>query len=160
MDTYGNATVDFKLLKDMPITRIEILPNYPSGDYWINLGDITVRDKSHQEINIQGRPRFGNGGNWGGLPPSNLTDNDRASIGHSSREVETLIIDLPGPTEVGFIQITNRQDCCWHRIAGYRLALYNNNELLGARNFDNPTDPNNATNTLVGQGKSIQYKII
>ena len=156
METPSNATVDLKLTKNALVTKIQINSNKMSGDYWINLGDITVRNKQGQQVNIQNRAQFGNGG---GVPNS-LSDNDRISMGHSTREVENLVIQLPEPTDVGTIQITNRQDCCWHRIGGYRLSVYNNTELLGEIYLDNPSDPNNAKNTLVGQGKSVTYRLV
>jgi len=157
-----NATeVEFPLKKGGLITRVQLNTNKPSGDYWINLGDITIRDGDGKEIKYGNTTNvyFGNKGNWGGLPVQHLWDDSPTSMGHSSREVENLVIEL-GAQPVGSIQITNRTDCCWHRIAGYRLSVYGqNNEELGSIDLDKPDDPNNPTNTLVGQGKSVRYKL-
>ena len=123
----------------------------PFGDAWINLGDITLRDKDGNQINYGNTNNvyFGNKGNWGGLPVQQLWDNDKVSLGHASREYENLIINL-NPVELGSVQITNRQDCCEKRIGNYEMALYNdNNERIGYTKLEN----------LVGLGKTVRYNM-
>jgi hypothetical protein len=69
-------------------------------------------------------------------------------MAHSSRDVENLIINLGTGVNVGSVQITNRDDCCWGRIGSYRLSVYNSkNDELG---FVNLTD-------MVGKGKTVRY---
>jgi hypothetical protein len=143
--------VTFPVKKNELITKIQINCLVTSGDNWINLGDITIRDRQGNEVKYgNNEVYYGNKESWSGLPVQNLWDDSKASISASSREVENLIITLGAGVAVGSVQITNRQDCCWHRIANYRLSMYNiKNEELGFVNLDK----------LVGQGKTVRYTL-
>lgn len=152
------------VIKNDLITRIQINnrlkpqdSNRPFGDAWINLGDITIRDRAGNQINYgnTNNVSFGNKGNWTGnwngytqLPVQHLWDDNKTSMAHASREFENLIIKL-APVAVGSIQITNRTDCCERRIGNYELALYNNNDRIGYVLLDK----------LVGLGKTVLYKM-
>jgi len=134
--------------KDL-ITKIQLNTEVLSGDAWINLGDITLRDKAGNQI-YYGNTNdvyFGNRREEWSI--QNLWDDNKYSGGHSNREAENLIIKLK-PVELGSVQITNRQDCCWHRIGNYRLSIYNykNEEIAFIK-----------LNNLVGQGKTVLYKL-
>jgi len=147
-----NEEVNVTMKNNDLVTRIQLNTNVTSGDNWINLGDITIRDKRGAVVNYGNTNDvyFGNRQNWGGLPVQNLWDDSKVSISASNREVENLIINLP-TIDVGSVQITNRQDCCWHRIGGYRLSIYGkNNEEIGMVNLDK----------LVGQGKTVRYNLV
>jgi len=156
LNTNINEEISVPVIKNDLITRIQLNNRLeegstPYGDAWINLGDITLRDRAGNQINYGNTNNvyFGNRGNWGGLPVQNLWDNDKVSMGHASREIENLIINLT-PVAVGSVQITNRTDCCWNRIGYYELALYNDkNEKIGFVMLDR----------LIGQGKTILYKM-
>jgi len=132
--------------------NIQVIPGQIEyDDTWINLGDITLRDRAGNQIYYGNTNNvyFGNRGNWGGLPVQQLWDNDKYSMGHSSRALENLIIKL-NPVELGSVQITNRQDCCWERIGNYELALYNyKNDKIGFIKLDKLAFP----------GKTILYKM-
>ena len=121
----------------------------PWDDAWINLGDITIRDRNGNQINYGNTTKvhFSNYENWDGLPVQNLWDDNKASMGHSRRGLENLIIKLD-PVAVGSVQITNRQDCCWHRVVNHELVLYNNlNDPIANIKLDR----------LYGQGKTVKY---
>jgi hypothetical protein len=135
----------------------------PSGpDAWINLGDITLRDRNGNQINYGNTNSvyFGNKGNWEGLPVQNLWDNDKVSMGHASREYEVLIIDLlrvqrhlyrwDNMFQLGSVQITNRSDCCEWRIGNYELALYNVKNEKTSIMLDK----------LAFKGKTVRYNMV
>jgi hypothetical protein len=155
-----NEEIVVPVNKNVLITKIQLNirlqeGSRPYGDAWINLGDITLRDRAGNQINYGNTKQnpnnvyFGGGGNWPGLPVEQLYDNDKVSMGHANRELENLIINLNPPVAIGYVQITNRTDCCWNRIGNYELALYNNNDRIGYVMLDR----------LVGQGKTVLYKM-
>lgn len=147
-----NEEVNVTMKKNELVTRIQINANFTTGDNWINLGDITIRDKRGAVVNYGNTNDvyFGNRQNWAGLPVQNLWDDSKVSMTISQRNIENLIINLP-TIDVGSVQITNRQDCCWDVIAKYRLSIYGqNNEELGMVNLDK----------LVGQGKTVRYNLV
>jgi hypothetical protein len=187
LDTNIDEEINVPVIKNELISRIQLNCLVLSGDAWINLGDITLRDRNGNQINYGNTTNvyFGNKGHWntgewrhqytppiwrgwwsrwgrgwnGGwewkwvvtsnLPVDNLWDNDKYTMGHSSREVENLIINI-NPVALGSVQITNRQDCCWHRIGNYELAIYNDkNEKIGYTKLDK----------LASQGKTIRYNM-
>lgn len=136
------------------ITRIQLNCLVTSGDNWINLGDITIRDKQGNEVKYGNNPEdvyFGLRDSWYKQWNKQLWDDSKTSFGHSGREVDNLIIQLGAGVAVGSVQITNRQDCCWHRIKNYRLSVYNKgNDEIGMVNLD----------SLVGQGKTVRYTLV
>jgi hypothetical protein len=153
LNTNIDEEISVPVIKKDLITRIQLNTQVLSGDAWINLGDITLRDRDGNQIYYGNTNNvyFGNRGNWPGWPVQHLWDNDKYSGAHSSpdRQVENLIINI-NPSELGSVQITNRQDCCWHRIGNYELALYNHkNEKIGYINLDR----------LAFQGKTVLYKM-
>jgi len=138
--------------KDL-VVKIQLNTEVLSGDAWINLGDITLRDRAGNQIYYGNTDNvyFGNKKTWDGWPVSNLWDDNKYSGAHSTyeRNVENLIIKL-NPVELGSVQITNRQDCCWHRIGNYRLSIYNyKNDEIGSIKLDK----------LAFQGKTVLYKM-
>jgi len=143
--------INVPLTKNDLVVKIQLNTEQLSGDVWINLGDITLRDRAGNQIYYGNTNNvyFGNRQNWDGWPVSNLWDDNKYSGGHARREAENLIIKL-NPVELGSVQITNRQDCCWHRIGPYRLSIYNyKNEEIGSIKLDK----------LVGQGKTVRYNM-
>jgi hypothetical protein len=135
------------------ITRVQLNCMVTSGDNWINIGDITIRDKQGNQVNYGNNPDdvyFGMKENWYKPWNKNLWDDSKTSFGHSGREVDNLIIQLGSGVPIGSIQITNRQDCCWHRIRNYRLSVYNSkNDEIGSVKLD----------SLDGQGKTVRYTL-
>ena len=153
LDTNIDEEINVPVIKNELISRIQLNCLVLSGDAWINLGDITLRDRNGNQINYGNTNNvyFGNKSNWPGWPVQHLWDNDKYSGAHSSpdRPVENLIITL-NPVALGSVQISNRQDCCWHRIGNYELAIYNDkNEKIGYTKLDK----------LASQGKTIRYNM-
>ena len=172
LETNIDEELSIQMKKNELVTKIQLNTLITRGDAWFNLGDITIRDKEGNEVNYGNNQdvQFGSGGNWyGQLPPSNLWDDSKTSMAHSNREAENLIIKLGSGSEIGSVQISNRQDCCWHRIGNYRMSFYNkNNEVIGYVNLDgtdytgNPKSPKSPEKivTLVGQGKTVKYNLV
>ena len=141
------------MTKDL-VVRIQINSQVLSGDAWINLGDITLRDRDGNQIYYGNTNNvyLGDRSNWPGWPVQHLWDNDKNSGAHSSpgRPVENLIINL-NPVALGSVQITNSHHCCEWRIGNYELAIYNyKNDKIGSIKLDRV-----ATQT----SKTVLYKM-
>jgi hypothetical protein len=158
----ADKDIDVPLNSNALVTQIIINPNVPVGtdDSWINLLDIDIRDTGTNRIDYgknKNNVSFQGGSNWPGYPVEELWNNEydlpieRRSMGHARPEnpVDRLIIKLEGGVQVGFIQITNRWDCCWHRIGKYRLSIYNQDTLLGEVSLQE----------LAFQGRTVRYKL-
>jgi len=160
---YGiNADKDVivKLNSSSVVTQIRINPNVPAGtdDSWINLLDIDIRDTKNVRIDYgknKNNVYFQGGSNWPGYPVEELWNDEYGrpmngrSMGHArpERPADALIINLGGGFDVRSVQITNRWDCCWHRIAKYRLTIYNNDTVLGEVSLQE----------LAFQGRTVRY---
>jgi hypothetical protein len=165
LDTKIDEEIIVPVTKNDLIASIQILnrlkpgdTNRPFGDAWLNLGDITIRDKAGKKIDyantnkVYFASRKNWTGNWNGyteLPVKYLWDENKTSMAHANKEYEDLIIDLT-PVAVGSVQITNRSDCCERRIGNYELTLFNSDKKsIGYVRLDN----------LVGLGKTVLYKM-
>jgi hypothetical protein len=157
LGTSPDIEVPLQLKSQSLVTKIQINTNVVTGDAWINLLDITIRDGKGEIVDYgkTGNVYFGNRQDLGGYPKTNLWDDEtgrtpeQRSFGHSSRSPENLVINLGKEVDVGSIQITNRNDCCWDRIGKYRLAVYHNSEILGEVSLAE----------LAYKGKTIRYNL-
>jgi len=156
--------INVPVIKNDLIVRIQLniqiqIGQPRSSDAWLNIGDITLRDRAGNQIYYGNTNNvyFGNHQNWTGnwngytqLPVSHLWDNNKDSMAHTNREFENLIINL-APAALGSVQITNRSDCCEWRIGYYELALYNDkNEKIGFIKLDR---------LATQKGKTVLYKM-
>ncbi len=152
-----NATSNFVLDKKKPVTKISFKPknNNADDDAAINLADISILDKKDNKIEYWKLPNTanfekGDTGWYGWGPIYMLWDGNPNTTGHSTVSPDTLNIVLNPPVEIGSIQITNRPDCCSHRIAKYDMVFYNNAEEIGRKPLTN----------LGENGKSVNYLIV
>jgi hypothetical protein len=139
------------LLKNEQITSIEIAfagsrvyrsnantltpDNHPQLDAWINLSEITILDNCGNPIQYwsgNNSIKFVNSGVSPGADYKNLYDNNKNTICHSNSPVDTLLITFNPSVNIGSVQISNRQDCCWTRIQNYNIIFYVNNEIIAS----------------------------
>jgi hypothetical protein len=146
-----------QLNQDLPVQSIVIAcRREPVEDGFINLADLTILDDQDNVVKYWESPNMvelengnlGYGGEHG--PIQNLYDGNVDTIIHSSSAPDKLIIKLSPPIKIGSIQITNRKDSHYERIAQFDLEFYGDSGLIISKPLTN----------LGEAGKTINYLMI
>jgi len=116
----------------------------------INISDLVIYNKNHKRIPYwNGEVYFEDGGHPA-FPVRHLWDERRDTFAHSLTERANMIVKLNPPEEVGSIQITNRQGCCWDRIQNYKLVIYKGGREIGSTRLFQ----------LGNNGKTVNYILV
>lgn len=94
-----------------------------NGSDWLNIAEIRAI-QSGTNVNVASG-KTGTGTTNGSFPIPNLTDGNTGNYWHSNGmgTGQYVEIDLGAPYLLDHVEIVNRQDCCWERLANLQLIF-------------------------------------
>jgi hypothetical protein len=120
----------------------------------INLSEVEVYDMDGVNV-AQGKPVTAST-DYGGLYPIEKFVDGTTSMGHTlGSQIDWVQIDLGVETDVDYVKITNRRDCCSDRIIGTKVQLLDNSETVVNESPEIDTDKREYTIQFNGESTPI-----
>jgi hypothetical protein len=112
---------------------------HESGDNALNLAEVEALDEGGNKIDALSAQILPTGYYWGAYPAEKCIDGQESNFCHSGENSAVdyyLDVFYAAGSSIHTISVTNRRDCCGHRIVGGTIQMLVNGQAQWADTFD------------------------